>query len=231
MPRSQTINCPSCHAPIAGKLTTSLATCKFCGTSFQTNVAQPVSVATGDILLSADFRSASIPGWSLHNQDKTSLKAGELWATFPASNLIYPVISTPGFYDDCDISATFRFVEGSYEHIYAGIETRWSDDGNYNFYISAQGTYRVAWHNKREWGGELMGWTTHPALHKEMGVPNRLRIVQQGERIRVFINGVLATSLSDTKFKLGRIRIVIAPPTTASGITVAYSDVQLREVG
>jgi predicted membrane-bound spermidine synthase len=61
-----------------------------------------------------------------------------------------------------------------------------------------------------------------------MGQPNRLRVVMHGDQIRVYLNGVLTTSLRDRRFSAGLVRLVISPGTRSSG-EVASSDLQLRE--
>jgi hypothetical protein len=205
-----------------------MVTCSFCGTVFQVSVAGEES-QDGRLILNADFATPHAPGWSVHNADKLTFKPGELWAAFPASDRIHPVLSTPGHYDDLDMAVTVRFLEGSYKHIYAGLELRFNDGGDYSFHVSAQGTYRVAWHDKREWGGALVDWTAHPAMSQEMGARHRLRVVLRGDRMRVFLNGGLATSLRDTRFTAGSARVVISPTEKGKAV-VAYSGVELREV-
>jgi hypothetical protein len=206
-----------------------IATCRFCGATFQVRVKDTEELRQGSLLLKADFESAEAPGWALSYPDKINFKPGELWMTQPADDLIHPVMRTPGRYDDVDVSLTIRFVDGSYEHIHAGVEVRSGDDGDYVISISPQGTYRVGWHNKTEWGGVLVPWTTHPELRTGMGLPNRLRVVMHGDRLRVYVNDLLASSLRDDKLKSGMVRLVMFPSKQAAS-TVAFSRVELREV-
>lgn len=229
MATTRQFTCPGCNAPAVGKLNANgLVQCQFCGTSFQVSIT-PEQADQGRLLLGANFAQGTAPGWRLNYPDRVSFRPGELWAAFPASDLIHPVLSTPGHYDDVDFAATLRFIEGSYKHCYAGIEMRFTDDGDYTIHVSAQGTYRVGWHNKREWGETIMDWTTHPALGTEMGVPHRLRVTMHGDRLRIFLNGVLATSLRDSRCKAGSARLVVAP-SKQGNVTVAFSQVELREV-
>jgi hypothetical protein len=51
----------------------------------------------------------------------------------------------------------------------------------------------------------------------------------KGDRVRVYINGVLATSLRDDRYSLGLVRVVVSPGND-SGIEAAFSALQLREV-
>jgi len=187
----------------------------------------------GDLILGADFRDPKVPGWVISYEDKVEFKddvVPELWATFTPEHAIFPVIRTPGIFDDYDISVTIRFIEGSYKHISAGFELRSGDHGDYVIRISALGTFQVGWHNKKEWGGTMIDWTNHPDLKTEMGDANRLRAVLQGNKIRVYLNGVLATSLRDDHFSSGLVRVVVSPYSKKPNTVVAFSDVQLREV-
>lgn len=185
----------------------------------------------GDLLLGADFRDPQVPGWVVVSPDKMEFRpgaVGEAWVNYPASDLIHPVLRTPGPFDDVDVSVTIRYVEGAYEYISSGLELRSGDDGDYVVRISAQGTFSVGWHNKTEWGGNLVKWNEHTALRKKMGEPNRLRVVMRGEQMRVYLNGMLATSLRDSRYAAGFVRLVVTP-SKHQAITVAYSDLQLRE--
>jgi len=187
----------------------------------------------GDLILGADFRDPKVPGWIISYEDKVEFKDDdipELWANYEPADVIFPVIRTPGPFDDFDISVTIRFIKGNIDQISAGFELRYGDEGDYVFRISAQGTFQIGWHKEKEWGETLMSWTKHPNLRTEMGDPNRLRVVMQGERIRVYLNGVLATSLRDDRFSSGLIRVVISPGSDKPNTVVAYSDLQLREI-
>ncbi len=187
----------------------------------------------GDLILGADFRDPKVPGWVISNEDKVEFKneqGAELWANFEPSDMISPVIRTPAHFDDFDIGVTIRFIKGNYEQISAGLELRYCDEGDYVFRISAQGTFQVGWHKQKEWGDTLMRWTNHPKLRTEMGDANRLRVVMRGNQIRVYLNGVLATSLRDNRFSSGLIRVVISPGYEKPNTVAAYSDLQLREI-
>jgi hypothetical protein len=50
----------------------------------------------------------------------------------------------------------------------------------------------------------------------------------KGDRIRVYINGVMATSLRDDRYPSGLARVVISPGKN-SRIEAAFSALQLRE--
>ncbi len=203
--------------------------CDYCGTAVRL-LPTPVAGSAGDLLLKADFATPDAPGWTIYNRDNLTFKAGELWATFPASERIHAILVTPGHFADLDIAVTLRFIDGPYTHISAGLETRWTDAGDYSIHISAQGTYRIGWHNQREWGGELLNWTSHPSLNKQLGDANRLRVRMRGDQLRVYLNDTLASSLRDARFTTGFARLVISPARDAP-ITVAYSNLELRDAG
>ncbi|MGQ0600125.1 MAG: hypothetical protein ACT4QE_00350 [Anaerolineales bacterium] len=229
MPTRQ-ILCPNCAAPMVSDVAAGgITTCRFCGATFQVHVKDTDELRHGSLLLSADFAAAEAPGWSLSYPDMVTYKPGELWMTHPASELIHPVLRTPGRYDDVDVSVTIRFIDGSYDHIHAGMEVRSGDEGDYVISISPQGTYRVGWHNKNEWGGNIVPWTTHPELRTGMGLPNRLRVVMYGDRLRVYLNDILASSLRDTKLTSGAVRLVMLPSKHGPS-TVAFARIELREV-
>lgn len=235
MTNFQKLSCANCGAAISiENFRNDVATCEHCGTSFRMPTSYTPEPEMGDLILGADFRNPKVPGWVVSYEDKVEFKdeqGPELWATFTPDKLIYPVIRTPGIFDDYDVSVTIRFIKGSYDHISAGLELRYGGDvGDYVIRISAQGTFQVGWHEKKEWGDSLIGWTTHPSLKTEMGAANRLRVVMQGNRMRVYLNGVLATSLRDDRYSSGLVRVVVSPHSKKPNTVVAFSDVQLREV-
>ncbi|MBM4424320.1 MAG: DUF1080 domain-containing protein [Chloroflexi bacterium] len=227
------LSCANCGAPIrVMAMRGSMVTCDICHASFRIPVTPTPEPDLGDLLLGADFRDPDIPGWVLLQRNQIEFRPGapaELWATFPLSNRIHPLLRTPGPFDDFDISATIRFIKGSYEHVSAGFELRAGDEGDYVVRISAQGTYSIGWHTKTEWGGFIVNWTDHPSLRKRMGEPNRVRVIMRGDQVRLYLNGFLCASIHDSRFRAGFIRLVLSPSPTTE-LTAAFSDLQLREV-
>jgi hypothetical protein len=186
----------------------------------------------GDLLLGADFSNQEMPGWVVVNREKLEFKPGDspaLMVRFPASKSIHPVVRTPAPFDDFDVSVSMCFLEGPYDQISAGLELRSCDQGDYVVRVSAQGTFNVGWHVKTEWGGHLVKWTRHPILRTEMGDWNRLRVIMRGSRIRIYLNGVLVTSLRDTRYTSGLVRLVVSPGNDAP-LEMLFSDLQLREL-
>jgi len=228
----QRLSCPNCGAALPDHtLPNKVVTCEYCGVSFRVPDSLTPEPDMGDLLLGADFSDPKAPGWRLSTPERLEFKPGqpaELWARFPASKLIHPVVSTPGYFEDFDASVTIRLMEGQREQISAGMEVRSCDAGDYVIRVSAQGTFQVGWHNKTDWGGALVGWTEHPALRKELGASNRLRVVLRGDQIRVYLNGVLATSLRDGRLSAGTVRVVVTPGENQP-VVVVFSDLQMRE--
>jgi len=230
---AQDLNGANCGAAIDVRTVRgAVAACTYCGTSFVIPASMTPEPTLGDLILGADFRDPELPGWLVSTPDNLEFRPGspaELWATFPASDLIHPVVRTPGPLDDFDVGLTIRFISGVYDYASAGLEVRSWDPGDYAVRISAQGTYNLGWHDKTAWGGDLVSWSAHPALRSNWGDANRLRLVMRGDQLRVYFNGVLAASLHDSRHAAGRIRVVLAPGK-AGPATVAFSDLQVREL-
>ena len=190
----------------------------------------------GDLLLGADFSNRVMPGWEPMNEDKLSFHGGstpELHCKFQPHTNSYYALKSSGPLDDFDVSVSIRFTEGEKEWIRAGIYARFSPEGGYGFMVSAQASYTFGYFSKDEKGElvftKLMAWSTHTALRSGLGQTNRLRVICNGENFRVYLNGVLATSFKDEKYKIGRLYLA-AEPSKNSVIGVVFSDLQLREV-
>jgi hypothetical protein len=226
------LQCANCGAAISpASIQAGMASCGYCGMTFRLAGNLTPQPAMGDLMLGADFRDPNVPGWILSTPERLEFRPGspaELWANFPASDSIHPVVRTPGPLDDVDASVTIRFISGSRDLVSAGFEFRSWDAGDYVARISAQGTFGLGWHQQMTWGGELIGWSSHPSLGSNWGEASRLRVVARGEQIRIYLNGVLAASLRDQRFSYGRVRMVITPGTQSPAV-VAFSDLQLRE--
>jgi hypothetical protein len=229
----QELFCINCGAALPlSALQGDLVACVHCGTTYRQPASLTPEPQIGDLLLGADFRDPSVPGWAVFNRDKLEFRPGspaELWVTFPPDDRMNPILRTPGPLDDFDVSVTMRFIDCAYENAHAGLEVRSGDAGDYVVSVSAQGTFRVGWHNGSEWGGELVKWSDHPQLRNELGASHRLRVLMRGAQLRVYLNGTLATSLRDERFPFGHVRLVVAPSKAGPPLTIAFSDLQLRE--
>jgi hypothetical protein len=232
------LTCPNCGASLpAAALKADLAVCEFCGTTFRMSRTLTPEPDMGDLLLGADFGSSTLPGWELVRDGEISFHKGnpsELRGFYqPRINSYYVLISS-GFLDDFDASITVKFTEGDEKLITAGFYPRMTNDGGYAVYISPLGEYNIGYFTKEptsvdlKWN-TLVDWTSHASLRKGRDVTNRLRVIMDGEKMRVYLNGVLATSLKDNRFKMGKLHVV-AEPNGETNLGVAYSDLQVREV-
>ncbi|HEX2696385.1 MAG TPA: hypothetical protein VHM28_01670, partial [Anaerolineales bacterium] len=216
-----------------------LITCEYCNTTFRVPKTLTPEPSIGDLILGADFSRKPIPGWGFINEDSSSLvqtKPPELRAKLAASDMLYYVLNSSGYFDNVDASVSFRFDAGDVEYIRAGLVLRYQKGvGSYGVLISAQNTYMVGYYEKTAAGDgsvdwkTILDWTRHTALRGGLKQTNRLRVIVDGNRLRVYLNGVVATSLRDNHFELGEV-LLAAEPGSKAGIEVAFSDLQLRSV-
>jgi hypothetical protein len=190
----------------------------------------------GALLLGADFGSRVLPGWEVVDEGKLTFHKGnpsELRGYYGPRVNAYYVLKSSGFFDDFDAGINIKFTDGDQNLIMAGIYPRFANEGGYAVYISPMGSYVIGYFTKDEKGewkwGTLMDWTNHSAIRIGMHESNHLRVVCDGERIRVYLNGVLATSFKDSRFKMGKL-YVVAEPNGETNLGIAFSDLQLREV-
>jgi len=54
-------------------------------------------------------------------------------------------------------------------------------------------------------------------------------VICNGDNFRIYLNGVLATSFQDDRFKMGKFYLA-AEPSEKSSMEVGFSDLQVREV-
>lgn len=108
-----------------------------------------------------------------------------------------------------------------------------TNDGGYGVYISPIGSYNIGYFMLDTKGdfkwNNLMDWTYHASLRKGINTTNRLRVIFDGERMRVYLNGVLATSLKDNRYKMGKLHVVVEP-NGETNLGIAFSDFQVREI-
>jgi hypothetical protein len=230
-------SCSACGAPLALSSVTAI-TCAFCGSVYlqPTNFARrapETKVDIGDLILGARFDDSQTPGFLQYNEEHVQFGADqggipELLAEFSKEDSYFSVIGTPGPFDQMDVSVTIRFLKGSFSDVRAGIEFCYTDDGNYLAAISPQGTFCLGYHNQRTWGDYLSNWNEHPSLKQGWESSNRLRIIHQGNRIRLYLNGILAASVRDERYPGGRIILACGP--IGGDASFAFQDLQIREV-
>ncbi|MBI3168300.1 MAG: DUF1080 domain-containing protein [Chloroflexi bacterium] len=230
------LNCPNCGAALPASVAKSdVAVCEFCGTSFRLPKTLTPEPDMGDLLLGADFSQKTIPGWETVNTDMLSFHNGppaELRGKFKPQFNSYFMLKSSGFLDNFDASVTMRFFDGNKEWINAGCFFRHTPEGSYGVMVSAQASYTFGYVARDEKGESLfykiMPWSYHTALRPGMDAFNRLRVICNGGNFRIYLNGVLATSFQDERFKMGRFYLA-AEPSEKSSVEVGFSDLQIRE--
>ncbi|WKZ46001.1 MAG: zinc ribbon domain-containing protein [Anaerolineales bacterium] len=234
----QSLNCPNCGAAIPPKAikASDLVTCEFCGTSFRVPKTLTPEPDMGDLILGADFSSKVMPGWEVINEQLLTFHKGkpsELRGSYKPQINTYYVLKSSGFLDDFDASINIKYTDGVKDIIRAGFYLRFTDEGGYAVLVSVIGSYSIGYYKKDQKGElkweDLLPWANHTALRSGMNETNRLRVICQGEKFRVYLNGVLATSFKDSVFKRGKLYLAVVP-TEKSNLDVTFTDLQLREV-
>ena len=229
----QSLTCERCGASI--QLTDErFVACPYCGQFY--NLSELQGPRRGELLLAADFLDPKVPGWRLYNEDKLRVGDGgrpQLVGTFPKQGPTSWVIESYGSFDNVDAAVTIKFleVEDVTKHCRLGFSMRWTEDGRYSVDIAPKGNYCVAVYDKRAEENKrwkiLVDFPTHPALRAGVGVENRLRVVNYNDHLRVYINGVLVSSVRDSKFTYGTVGIVLENST--SDVKFELYDLELRE--
>ncbi len=231
------LNCPNCGAALPPKAikASDLVTCEFCGTSFRVPKTLTPEPDMGDLLLGADFASNVLPGWEVMTDGKLTFRKNdpsELYGEFQPHINTYYVLKSSGFLDDFDAGISMRFTGGERNLIRAGFFLRFTEIGGYAVLVSVQGSYTIGQYVKGKEGGlvweDLLPWTYHTALRAGLNETNRLRVLCQGEKFRIYLNGVLATSFKDSHFKRGKLHVAVVA-TEKSHLDIAFTDLQLRE--
>ena len=233
------LNCPNCGATIPEQTikASDLVACQFCGTTFRVSKTLTPEPDMGDLLLGADFSNKVMPGWEVINEDLLTFHDGspsKLRGKYKPSVNSYYVLKSSGLLDDFDAGINIKFTDGNKDIIRAGFYLRFTpESGGYAVLISALGSYTIGYYVKGKNGElvweDLMAWTYHTALKSGINESNRLRVICDGEKFRIYLNGTLATSFKDERFKRGKLYLA-AVPTEKSGLDITFSDLQLRDV-
>jgi hypothetical protein len=221
------LKCTYCGTPIHAAPGARSATCSHCGA--------PAPVPTGSVLLTARFDQLHPPGWEACTGPKhgLSLDPGpppELCVAFgpDSGRSIWVVLRSTGSYDDVDVSVTVRHLVGGAS---AGMELRASKTGSYAATLVADGRLLVTHYEgqKTELKAHalLPGSRPRPEARVGMGVSNELRFVARDDKLRVYLNGKLASSLHEPSLRAGLVKLVVNP--RGGPACVAFSDVVVRE--
>lgn len=229
--------CPNCGAALHSSVAyADVVTCQYCNVTFRIPRSFTPEPDLGNLILGADFRQEPIPGWGFPNKDNVQLASGtspELRFKYPAKKGLWYALHSSGFFDDVDSSVTIRFYDGNMDDIDAGIMLRYRKDiGGYMVLISPLGTYTLSYYEK---GADnnltwkyLLHWTKHTALKPGLDQVNRVRFIARKDHLRIYLNGVLATSIHDALHKEGEVQLV-AEASDRSPVEVGFTDLQLRE--
>lgn len=230
--------CPNCGASLPVQSTQGgLVTCQYCNTTFRIPTSLTPEPDMGDLMLGADFSHKPIIGWAFPNEDNIRLVAGnppELRAKFDAADTLFYSLNSSGFFDDVDVSVSIRFYAGDLKEIDGGLTVRYQKGvGSYAFLISPVGTYSIGFYkpgdkDDMQWT-RIIGWTAHSAVRTGLNQANRLRVIASGDHLRMYINGVLASSLHDSQYTAGEV-ILDAEGSLKSGVDAGFTDLQVREV-
>ena len=229
----QALTCERCGAAVQF-LNERLVACPYCGQVY--NLSEVEAPSLGELLLAADFRDPDVPGWWLYQRE--SLRVGEggrpwLFGDFRKFEKARWIIESHGSFDNVDASVTITFleVEDVTKHCRLGLALRWTEEGRYGANIAPEGNYSAGAYDNRADAGKrwrmFVNCASHPALRAGVGVANRLRVVAHDDRLRVYINGALASSVRDAKFTNGTVGIVLE--NSGSDVKFALSELELRE--
>ena len=225
--------CPNCGAPLPASLASAdVITCQYCNITFRNSNTQAPEL--GNLILGADFtQGLNLPGWSVPEKEYiqfTNDSPPEMRYKFPHRSGVYSALKTSGYFDNVDVSVSITFYEGNVDLISAGLLLRYrKGTGSYNAFITPLAEYAVAYYDDALKWNPIVAWTKHSALHPGLNQTNHLRFVTSEEHLHVYLNGVLATSIHDSRFDEGEVRLG-ADGTDKSSIDVGFSNLQLREV-
>lgn len=228
----QALTCERCGAAVQF-MNERFVVCSYCGQVY--NLSEVRVPSRGELLLGADFRDPTIPGWRLYHEENLHVGEGgepRLVCNFLKRAVTSWVLESFGSFDNVDASVTITFleVEDVTKHCRLGFALRWTEEGRYSIDIAPKGNYCVAGYEKRDGEGKwhmLVDYASHPSLRAGVGVPNRLRVVAYNDHLRVYINGALVSSVRDPKFTYGSVGIVLE--NSQSDVKFALSELELRE--
>lgn len=110
-----------------------------------------------------------------------------------------------------------------------GVIFRYQDGDNfYAFMISSDGYYRFEKLVDDEWE-QIIKWTQSSVINTGAGSMNRIGVLAQGTRFRLFVNNVLVGEAEDDTFASGDIGLAVGS-FGEGGIEIAFDNIDLWEV-
>jgi hypothetical protein len=205
------VTCGYCGAPGALPAGAIVSVCRFCGR--ETPVLAGPSAALGAPVAIGDFRGPATVGFLFDRREPppdgerleyVGGRPPQLRITMAVRPTGTAVLWLGGSFDDLDMSATYRFAPSASADASLAFRFRFDAKG--------EGGYSaVAW-SDGAWGlnaREGAGWSVISSGRATQGFRppgewNHLRVVAKGERLRVFLGGMLLASMSDGRFRQGR---------------------------
>jgi hypothetical protein len=220
------IACTRCAAPLPARG----ALCTYCG------AVDANPDASGEVV-TASLDAQLHPGWRRLGQVEfePGPRSGELVArTGALKGGWYTALRTHGIYDDVDLSATFRFLEGRRDDdpVRAAFSVRLRDGACYVPCLTATGSFSlgaiVPDGDKKRWD-KLVPRGPSDSIDTRPGAENRLRVVVIDQRLQVWINGLLHASVRDDRLTQGYAEVMVNP--AGAPCRVAWSHLVLAVPG
>jgi hypothetical protein len=231
---STPLRCPHCLAPYPpgafGRVT-----CAYCSTTTAFEAEGSVEGA-GPVILRAELGRPKPAGW--RDWTPTSYQRtfhlgppDEMRVQFPpgSSKTTHVVLESGGVFDDVDVTATFRFLEGVGDAS-VGMQVRGSPSGSYSTSFNARGQFWAWYVDGNTLAAKVHSIVTaasQPALRTGQVVINQVRLVVRDDRLRLFHNGVLSMSTRHSALKTGTVKISCNP--MGGPILFGVSDLVVRE--
>lgn len=190
-------------------------------------VLSPVEGPSGPLLLFEDDFSNSGSGW-LEAADAESgqgYRNGQFFFEVRSPDLIV-WDNAGGNFRDFVLEVEARQMSGALESSY-GVLLRYIDDGNfYRFDLTGDGYYAVSKLEYGEWV-TLVDWQ-ESAHVKVRGEVNRIRVVCQGPRMTLYVNGGELASVEDSSFERGDVGL-FASTFTDPNVEVEFDNLEIWE--
>ena len=227
--------CAHCGAPGSAIAGAPIFQCRFCGR--ETSLQLPLAERRGALIAAGDCRGPTVGGWLFDRRQPPpdgewlECRPGpvpELRVTLPAKKAT-TILWLSGAFDDVDLAMWVRFATTVSADALIGFRFRMGpkNEGGYGARLWSDGAWGLDWVEGNEHKGYLaagrrppQGWGPPPA-------PNFFRVVASGSRLRMYIGGVLVSSLHDTRYTQGLVNIRVAAGDAPLDLMIANLD--LRE--
>jgi hypothetical protein len=226
-----TTKCTHCGAPVD----VSERRCRYCGHG--TELAVREAERRGALIAEADFRGPTVAGWTFDRTasdgERLECRPGarpSLRVTLPASKSAV-ILWLGSAYDDIDLRLAVGFAQtvSSDANVSFRFRTGPKDQGGYSARLWSDGAWGFAWlegNQHKDYLGKggkpVQGWLAPPGI-------NLLRVVANGDRLRMFIGETLACSLRDDHYKQGTVCVRVAAGDAELDLTI--TELALREPG